>query len=121
MKKKLKEKEQKKAQESKKSNMQTHSEDENHKENTESQPSHDNENVPYYTKLRHLKESKKRYENIFNEKRRGLLQIESIDHIKYDYSKIQSRMAMANVIEASLLDTLKVQDKQGSFRKFTLV
>ncbi|CAI2379405.1 unnamed protein product [Moneuplotes crassus] len=120
LKRELKIKEQKKAEERKVANLRTSEDILETKIEEKKKMEADKKNVPFYTKLRQLKDNKKRYENIFYSRRKRLTPIETMDHVRYDYSKIQKRMAMANFIETALLNTLKIQTQQEKQLKMTL-
>ncbi|CAI2379628.1 unnamed protein product [Moneuplotes crassus] len=120
LKKRLRLKEQKRKEERKEFNLRTSSGMQEVHTDDKNKLIVNKEDVPYYTKLRQLTENKKRYESIFNARRKGLIPIDTEEHVKYDYSKIQKRMAMAYTIEKGLLDTLHIQEKQEKYLKMTL-
>lgn len=76
-------------------------------------------NVSLWTELRMIKDEKRRYEHRFYLKRTGLLQPDKLDHINYNYAKIQQKIGLASSIEETMMSIIEVQETEGNLMRFT--
>ena len=74
-----------------------------------------NPSVELSTEIRNIKELNLRYEIMFHNKRKSLLQVDRMEHVRYDYSKIQKRIGTASIIEENLKGILEEQEDQGNY------